>query len=119
MAESVDRIRSVFERIWPTNASLDSQFKPQISPGLVNTSTTSNNLARRLHMASYLVPGLRKEQVLPRVQPQYGSLEAMQFLQRHNQSLSLNGGLHSGSVQRWTVWEERAACDISRLNVVF
>ena len=30
---------------------------------------------------SYLVPGLRKEQVLPLVQPQYGSLEAMQFLQ--------------------------------------
>lgn len=35
---------------------------------------------------SYLVPGLRKEQVLPLVQPQYGSLEAMQFLQTQNKS---------------------------------
>ncbi len=31
---------------------------------------------------SNLVPGLRSEQVLPLVQPQYGSLDAMQFL--HN-----------------------------------
>lgn len=35
----------------------------------------------------YLVPGLRNEQVLPLVHPQYGSLEAMQLLQRHNPTL--------------------------------
>ena len=29
------------------------------------------------------VPGLRKEQVLPLVQPQYGSLEARQLLHTH------------------------------------
>lgn len=63
-------------------------------------------------MASYLVPGLRKEQVLPLVQPQYGSLEAMQFLQRHNQSLSLTPpicsrlvaeNLNSDSIWSWMV----------------
>lgn len=35
----------------------------------------------------YLVPGLRNEQVLPLVQPQYGSLEAMQFLEGQNQEM--------------------------------
>lgn len=38
---------------------------------------------KSLHISLYfsnLVPGLRREQVLPLVQPQYGSLDAMQFL---------------------------------------
>lgn len=34
---------------------------------------------------SDLVPGRRSEHVLPLVQPQYGSLDAMQFLHKHTQ----------------------------------
>lgn len=38
--------------------------------------------------ASHLVPGRRKEQVLPLVQPQYGSLEAMQFLKEKRRKIN-------------------------------
>lgn len=39
-------------------------------------------------LISYRVPGLRKEQVLPLVQPQYGSLEARQLLKTHTQNVT-------------------------------
>lgn len=80
-------------------------------------------------MASYLVPGLRKEQVLPLVQPQYGSLEAMQFLQRHNHSLSvkppnrsrlvLAENLNSGSIWSRKLQGRRGSFSLSVFSPFF